>query len=171
MDAGVFLRRLLNIPQIVVCLRVQRPAAAGNVFGNPAVHGLQDFRGGNGGLQDGAVVIKHRFSRARFQHVIHAVPAKRQRAIALHHLMIQPDLRRLRKDIAGVAEQMTHCPVDSHSFQRHPQHAGKHHRHQRLTLGSALAPQLADRLNAVHFAVRHVLPETLLGPLHLLLQR
>ena len=38
----------------------------------------------------------------------------------------QPDLRRLREYIAGFAEQMAHRLIDSHAFQRHPQHTGKH---------------------------------------------
>ncbi len=133
-DAGVFERRLLNIPQVVVRLRVQRPASAGNVPGDAAGESLQAFRGGDDGLQDGAIVIKHRLGSAGFQHVVHAVPAKHQLAVALHDLMIQPDLRRLREYIAGFAEQMAHRLIDSHAFQRHPQHTGKHYRHQRLTL-------------------------------------
>ena len=95
---------------------------------------LQAFRAGHDGLQNGAVVIEHRFSSAWLQYVVHAVPAKHQLVVALHDLMIQPDLRRLGEHIAGFAKQMAHCPIDSHPFQRHPQHAGKDYRHERLTL-------------------------------------
>ena len=50
-DAGVFERRLLNIPQVVVRLRVQRPASAGNVPGDAAGGRVWASRGGDDGLQ------------------------------------------------------------------------------------------------------------------------
>ena len=80
--------------------------------------------------------------------------------------MIQPHLRSLSEDVARLTQQLRHRLFDGHAFKRHAQHTGEHHRHQRLALCAPHAAHFANHLDAVHIAVRHVLPEPLLGSVH-----
>ncbi len=116
-------------------------------------------------VESPAIGLEHRIDHARGEQIVDHDPVEFQRALADHHLVVEPDLRRAGVQERGLAEQVR--AADQH-VEIHAQEAGEHDRHQAAAGHAAVflravAGQFAQDFHAAAARVRQARPELGLG--------
>lgn len=112
-----------------------------------------------------AIGLEHRIDHALREQVVDHDPVEFQRALADHHLVVEPDLGRAGVEEFRLAEQVR---ATDQQVEIHAQEAGEHDRHQAAGVHAAavlraVAGQFAQDFHAAEARVRQAGPELGLG--------